>query len=142
MNCAECEVLLHALIDGELDAGHARDVEAHVATCTGCAEKLKAFRAMREAMASADLKRAAPAHLRSRIEAALPLPAAAAAEVIRPRQFLRPSRRTFFGGFAVGTRFPGRLPRPSCSASWVTIGSRRSPTRWSPRTSVRCNPAT
>ena len=23
MNCAECEVLLHALIDGELDAGHA-----------------------------------------------------------------------------------------------------------------------
>jgi anti-sigma factor RsiW len=109
MNCAECEVLLHALIDGELDAGHARDVEAHVATCTGCAEKLKAFRAMREAMASADLKRAAPAHLRSRIEAALPLPAAAAAEVIRPRQFLRPSRRTFFGGFAVGTALSGAV---------------------------------
>ena len=28
MNCAECEILLHALIDGELDAGHAREVES------------------------------------------------------------------------------------------------------------------
>ena len=27
MNCAECQVLIHALIDGELDAGHASDVE-------------------------------------------------------------------------------------------------------------------
>ena len=104
MNCAECEILLHALIDGELDAGHAREVEAHVASCAGCAEKLKAFRAMREAMARADLKETAPAHLRSRIEAALPLPATpAAAEPIGPRQFVRPSRRSFFGGFAVGT---------------------------------------
>ena len=25
--CAETEILLHALLDGELDAGHARDVE-------------------------------------------------------------------------------------------------------------------
>jgi anti-sigma factor RsiW len=31
MRCDESEVMLHALIDGELDAGHARDVEAHVA---------------------------------------------------------------------------------------------------------------
>ena len=29
MTCEEAEVLLHALIDGELDAGHARDVENH-----------------------------------------------------------------------------------------------------------------
>ena len=47
MNCSEAEVLIHALIDGELDAGHARDVEAHVATVSGCAGKLAAFRAMR-----------------------------------------------------------------------------------------------
>ena len=61
MNCAECEILLHALIDNELDAGHARDVEAHVASCSACAEKLRAFRAMRTAMAQAKLKDAAPA---------------------------------------------------------------------------------
>jgi anti-sigma factor RsiW len=99
MNCAESEILLNALIDGELDAGHARDVEAHVASCAACAEKLKAFRAMRDAMAGAGLKDSAPAHLRSRIEAALPLPSA---RVIAPRKFFQPSRRAFFGGFAVG----------------------------------------
>jgi anti-sigma factor RsiW len=100
MNCAECEILLHALIDGELDAGHARDVEAHVADCPGCAEKLKAFRAMHDALTAADLKTAAPASLRSRIEAALPQPSARAGAASRLRQ---PSRRGFFGGLAVGT---------------------------------------
>jgi anti-sigma factor RsiW len=100
MNCGKSEILIHALIDGELDAGHARDIETHVAACPDCAEKLKAFRAMRSAMAEADLKEAAPAHLRSRIEAALPLPPA---RVAVPQRFFQPSRRTFFGGLAVGT---------------------------------------
>jgi anti-sigma factor RsiW len=106
MNCAECEVLIHALIDGELDAGHTRDVEAHIATCTGCAEKLEAFRAMRATMAHANLKEKAPASLRSRIEAALPAPKA---NVITPQQFLRPTRRSFFGGFATGAVLSGAL---------------------------------
>jgi anti-sigma factor RsiW len=100
MNCAECEILLHPLIDGELDAMHAREVEAHATTCAGCAEKLKTLRAMREAMAAADLKETAPASLRGRIEAALPSPSA---RVITSRKFFQPSRRTFFGGFAVGS---------------------------------------
>jgi anti-sigma factor RsiW len=104
MNCFDCEMLLHALIDGELDAGHTRDVEAHVKICTACAERLKSFRAMHGAMAGAGLKETAPASLRARIEAALPQPSAQpSAQVIAPRQFLRPSRRTFFGGFAAGS---------------------------------------
>ncbi len=37
MNCDEANVLMHALIDGELDAGHAREVETHLATCAACA---------------------------------------------------------------------------------------------------------
>jgi anti-sigma factor (TIGR02949 family) len=107
MTCDEAEILLHALIDGELDAGHTRDVEAHVATCPGCAEKLSAFRAMRAAMATARLKEAAPAQLRSRIEAALALPPVTApAPAAAPRKsFLdafRGSWQTFFGGFATG----------------------------------------
>src|SRR3984957_5812273 len=106
MNCAECEVLIHALIDGELDAGHTRDVEAHVATCTGCAEKLDAFRAMSATIARVNLKEKAPASLRNRIEAALP---AAKTNVITPRQFLRPTRRSFFGGFATGAVLSGAL---------------------------------
>ena len=99
MNCAKCEILLHALIDGELDVGSARDVEAHVATCARCAGKLEGFRAMRAMMAEAGLKETSPASLRGRIKAALPAPTA---RVITPRQFLRPSRRSFFGGLAAG----------------------------------------
>ena len=41
MTCDEAEVLLHALIDGELDAGHAREVEDHVAGCPRCAAALQ-----------------------------------------------------------------------------------------------------
>jgi anti-sigma factor RsiW len=100
MNCAECEILLHALLDGELDAGHARDVEAHVAQCSACAEKLTAFRAMHGAMAAANLKETAPASLRSRIEAALP--SSAPPRATAPLKPARPSRRMFFGGFAAG----------------------------------------
>ena len=37
MTCDEAEILLHALIDGELDAGHAREVENHIAGCPRCA---------------------------------------------------------------------------------------------------------
>ena len=44
MKCDEAEVLLHALIDGELDAGHAREVEEHVATCPHCAAALRDYR--------------------------------------------------------------------------------------------------
>ncbi len=107
MNCAESETLLHALIDGELDAGHARDVEAHVATCPACADKLSAFRTMREAIAAANLKEAAPASLRSRLEAALPPHVVRADGGRQSRSFwrssLRSSLRSFFGGLAIGT---------------------------------------
>lgn len=106
MNCAECEILIHALLDGELDAGHTRDVEAHVAGCPTCAEKLKAFCAMRDAFVATDLKEAATASLRGRIEAALPgIPSRA--ETVTP--FVRPSRRNFFGGFAAGAVLSGAL---------------------------------
>jgi anti-sigma factor RsiW len=100
MNCGETDVLIHALIDGELDAVNTRAVEEHVAGCTGCANKLAAYRAMRAAMGEASLKEKAPAPLRNRIESLLPLPSA---EIVAPPQFRRPSRRAFFGGFAAGT---------------------------------------
>ena len=100
MTCEESEVLLHALIDGELDAGHTRNVEAHLAVCPTCTEKLEAFGAMRDAMAAAHLKEAAPAHLRRRIEAAIPAPATRVAGLNNSWQT---RWRTFFGGFSIGT---------------------------------------
>ena len=101
MNCDDSEILLNALIDDELDAGHAHDVEKHVAACSTCAAKLTELREMHDRVGAAGLKESAPPHLRERIEAALPF---RSARVIAPRKFLQPSRRTFFGGFAVGTR--------------------------------------
>jgi anti-sigma factor RsiW len=108
MTCEESEVLLHAFIDGELDAGHSREVEAHLAGCSACSEKLETFGAMREAMAAAHLKEAAPAHLRRRVEAAMPVPATRVAGVSKSwreswRESLGASWRTFFGGFTIGT---------------------------------------
>ena len=92
MTCDEAEILLHALIDGELDAGHAREVEDHIAGCPRCAAQLAAYREMSKAVAGADLRYTAPASLRQRIEAALPLPQAQA-----------PSRRAVLRGFAMGS---------------------------------------
>ena len=90
MTCDEAEILLHALIDGELDAGHAREVEDHIAGCPRCAAELAAYREMHKAVAGADLRYAAPSALRRRIEASLP-------------QTRAPNRRAVLRGFAMGS---------------------------------------
>ena len=91
MTCNEAEILLHALIDGELDASHAREVEAHIAGCPRCAPKLAAYRQMSQAVATVDLRYTAPPLLRKRIEASLPKPQVAT------------SRRSVLRGFALGS---------------------------------------
>jgi anti-sigma factor RsiW len=95
MNCEEAEILLHALIDGELDAGHAREVEDHVAGCPHCAAALKDYREMSKAIAEAGVHYKAPSELRRRIEAALPQPQAQVVQM--------PSRRSVLRGFAMGS---------------------------------------
>jgi anti-sigma factor RsiW len=90
MTCEETEILLHALIDGELDAGHAREVENHIAGCPRCVAQLRAYREMSKAVAGADLRYAAPPELRRRIEASLPKTQA-------------PNRRAVLRGFAMGS---------------------------------------
>jgi anti-sigma factor RsiW len=102
-DCADYEMLLHALADSELDAGHVRDVEAHVAGCAACAEKLKAIRTLRTAMAGANLREAAPAHLRSRIEALFPVATETPRAAGAPQEgSVRRWWRSFIGGFSVG----------------------------------------
>lgn len=96
MTCDEAEVLLNALIDGELDAGHAREVEQHIAECPRCSAAFAAYQKMSQAIAAADLRYTAPAALRRRIEAALPQ---APASNVQPM----PSRRSVLRGFAMGS---------------------------------------
>jgi anti-sigma factor RsiW len=91
MKCEEAEVLLHALLDDELDAGHARAIETHVASCKRCAAQLRDYRAMRGAFAAVDLHFTAPADLRRRIDARLPAPVST-----------RMNRRSLLKGFAGG----------------------------------------
>ena len=92
MTCDEARILLHALLDNELDAGYAREVEAHIAGCPACAGEFAAQRDMQRVLADADLGYTAPASLRARIEASLPQP-----------QRQQPSRRSVLRGFAMGS---------------------------------------
>jgi anti-sigma factor RsiW len=92
MNCQDANVLLHALIDGELDAGHVHQVETHLAGCPGCTAELRGLRELREALAAVPLQHAAPASLHARLDRALPRPRAPA-----------PDRRSLLKGFAFGS---------------------------------------
>jgi anti-sigma factor RsiW len=111
MTCEESEILLHALLDNELDAGHAREVEAHVVECPHCAAELGQLRALHTAMSAPQLRFSAPAGLRARVEAMLP--AAPAAVPVAPMAPVLPfpgsSRRTLLKGFALGSVLSGAL---------------------------------
>jgi len=91
MNCEEVTILLHALIDGELDAGNAREVEAHVEICPNCAAQLQNFQDLRKALMSSSLRFAAPKSLLARIEGKLPAPGVT-----------RANRRSVIRSFAFG----------------------------------------
>jgi anti-sigma factor RsiW len=97
MICEETHTLLHALIDGELDAGHAREAEGHVASCRRCAAQLRDYRGLHEAMSAPGVHYQAPEGLRRRIEAALPT-----TNERQPRA-IAPGRRSLLKAFAMGS---------------------------------------
>jgi anti-sigma factor RsiW len=68
-DCTRFDSALEVYVDGELDPGHAVDLEAHVRQCGACFERVMLLRAMRTS-----LKRSSgqcPAVLRARIGAAV-----------------------------------------------------------------------
>ena len=69
--CPDKELLLHALADNELDAGNVLALEAHIATCAGCAADLAAIREVKAQLTAAPLAYAAPQSLLDRLDAAL-----------------------------------------------------------------------
>jgi anti-sigma factor RsiW len=69
--CADQDLLLGGLVDGELDAANTAMVEAHIARCEGCREELERLQAIRNLLAMDELRQAAPQSLHRRI-AALP----------------------------------------------------------------------
>jgi anti-sigma factor RsiW len=74
MTCSETEILVHGLLDNELDAGHAHTLEAHLRHCAECALQLRKYRQLQKALSFAPVHLTAPMSLRRRIEAALQPP--------------------------------------------------------------------
>jgi anti-sigma factor RsiW len=97
MTCEATQILLHGLIDGELDARHAREVEVHAASCPRCGASLRNYRTMRQAISPQSLRYAAPEHLRRRLAAALPRP------VVAPQRAAAASRSSMLKGFGMGS---------------------------------------
>jgi len=69
--CADQEMLLTGLVDGELDAANSALVEAHLARCDGCREELERIQAVRALLGGRGVRHKLPDALAQRI-AALP----------------------------------------------------------------------
>jgi anti-sigma factor RsiW len=67
--CKENSLLLHGLIDGELDAANSVMIEAHIKTCAGCAAAFRRLEDVRARLSAENMRHAAPAGLLDRIEA-------------------------------------------------------------------------
>jgi anti-sigma factor (TIGR02949 family) len=69
--CADMKLLMHGLLDGELDAANALKCEEHLAACPSCTAEYEAFQALRQAIRTGDARYRAPDALKSRVLAAL-----------------------------------------------------------------------
>jgi anti-sigma factor RsiW len=78
--CSDKELLLHGLLDGELDAANTLSCEAHIKECANCAAEFARLQALRSRLRTPGVAFEAPAALRARTTAAL------AAEVAAPNQ--------------------------------------------------------
>jgi len=65
--CPDRQLLIHGLIDNELDAANSLEIEAHLKRCSGCAEELRRLTALKAELARPDLAYRAPAGLRDQI---------------------------------------------------------------------------
>ena len=84
--CQDKLLLLHGLVDDELDAANSLAIEAHLKSCPGCSEELARIEAVRRTLAGASLGHRAPDALRNRIDQQL----AEAAPRARPLASQRP----------------------------------------------------
>ena len=72
MDCTESRQSMAAYVDEELDPSAAAQLRAHLATCASCADAYQDLLNLRSAVKTQGMRYAAPAHLRQRIQAALP----------------------------------------------------------------------
>src|SRR5262245_53252464 len=113
MPCEETGLLLHALMDGELDAGCAREVEAHLTICQSCAALKRQQNELHKPLKPAALQYKAPVALRRRVEAIVAVPHAMVP------QRAAPDRRSLLKGFAMGA-----MMSAAAAASIVVVSFR------------------
>src|SRR5262252_4102189 len=65
--CADQEMLLSALLDGELDAANTALVEAHMLRCEGCREEFDRLSAVRTLLRAEGVRHTTPDLLKKRI---------------------------------------------------------------------------
>ena len=73
MSCAEMRVLLHGVLDHELDLADAVHVETHMQTCYGCTAEYRRQEALRAAIRRSEPRYRAPQGLRARVITAIRL---------------------------------------------------------------------
>src|SRR5208282_5438465 len=71
MSCDFSGTLLHAYLDGELDAMRAAEFERHLETCRDCTATLGAAESLRSSLQRAQLYETAPVELRKKIRTEL-----------------------------------------------------------------------
>ena len=76
MSCDFSGTLLHAYLDGELDAMRAAEFERHLENCRECTATLGAAESLRSSLQRAQLYETAPAELRKKIRSELKISAA------------------------------------------------------------------
>lgn len=94
--CADRELALQAMLDGELDALSAAGLEQHLQRCAGCREAYARLEQVRAALQDANLRFGAPPALRASIEGLAP--SSRAPERARGSWAALP----WFGGGAIG----------------------------------------
>lgn len=98
--CPDKTLLLHGLLDGELDAVNAAACEAHLKTCMACDAEFRRLQALRETVTAPGTSYGAPDRLRAGIEAMI---AAEAPPEPKPR------RRGAAAGYATTGALGGLL---------------------------------
>ena len=105
--CDDKLLLLHGLVDGELDAANSLSIEAHLKSCPGCSEELTRIEAVRATLAGAQLGHRASDRLRDEIGQKLDTSAAKASPAMARRPD-EPAPRVRRSGGAAAIGFNGR----------------------------------
>lgn len=98
-DCAIYARLLTPYIDGELDPGHAAEMEEHVVSCTLCSERVAVARSLRQSLRNRATPRA-PEALRARMQALV------VEEKLRAEHVKQAERAANDGGSGAGSKMP------------------------------------